>query len=149
MRKNMNRKVFVDTDIVLDVITRREPFYVPAAQVFSLAAEKKIELYISPVLIANLFYILRKRIGKESAINAIRKLRILAKVAPVDEEIVDLVLSSGFKDMEDGFQYYSALKAGIPVLLTRNEKDFVGMEIAIMNCEEYLSAYGMKTKRRR
>ena len=145
----MNRKVFVDTDIVLDVITRREPFYAPAAQIFSLAAEKKIELYISPVLIANLFYILRKRIGKETAINAIRKLRILAKVATVDEEIVDLVLSSGFKDMEDGFQYYSALKAGISVLLTRNVKDFVGKELAIMNCEEYLGAYDTETKSRR
>lgn len=145
----MNRKVFVDTDIVLDVLTRREPFYAPAARVFSLAAEKRIELFISPVLIANLFYILRRRIGNEDAINAIRKLRILSKVAPVDEEIVDLVLSSGFKDMEDGFQYYSALKMGIPVLLTRNEKDFVGKELAIMNCEEYLGAYNIGEGSRR
>lgn len=143
----MNKKVFVDTDIVLDVITQREPFYLPAAKVFSLAAEKKMELYISPVLIANLFYILRKKIGKEEAINAIRKLRIITKVAMVDEEIVDLVLSSGFKDIEDGFQYYSALKTGIDVLLTRNEKDFIGKEIAIMNCEEYLSSYHIEKKK--
>lgn len=145
----MNRKVYVNTDIFLDVLTRREPFYAQAAQVFSLAAEKKIELFISPVLIAKLFYSLRKRIGKEDAINAIRKLRILAKVAPIDEEIVDLVLSSGFKDMEDGFQYYSALKMGIPILLTRNEKDFIGKELAIMNCEEYLGAYSIGEENRR
>ena len=143
----MNKKIFVDTDIVLDVITQREPFYLPAARVFSLAAEKKIELYISPVLIANLFYILRKKIGKEEAINAIRKLRIITKVATVDEGIVDLVLSSGFKDIEDGFQYYSALKTGIDVLLTRNEKDFIGKEIAIMNCEEYLGTYQIEKKK--
>ena len=120
----------------------------PAAKVFSLAAEKKIELYISPVLLANLFYILRKAIGKDEAINAVRKLRLITKIATVDEKIVDLVLSSGFKDIEDGFQYYSALEMDIAVLLTRNNKDFIGKEISIMNCEEYLGSYLLKTEKK-
>ena len=136
--RNMSRKVFFDTDIVLDILTKREPFYKSAAKVFTLAAEKKIEAFISPVLIANLFYILRKQLGREEALVAIRKLRLLIHVVPVDEEIVDLVMASGFKDIEDGFQYYSALRQKIGILLTRNIKDFVGKEIAIMNCDEFL-----------
>ena len=134
----MSKKVFVDTDIVIDLLTKREPFYLSAARVFSIAADKKIDLYISPVLISNLFYILRKAIGREEAINAIRKLRVITKIVTVDEEIVDLVLSSKFKDIEDGFQYYGALQEKIGILLTRNTKDFVGKEISIMNCEEFI-----------
>ena len=134
----MNKKVFVDTDVVLDLLTKREPLYLSAAKVFSLAADKKIDLYISPVLISNLFYILRKVLGREEAITAIRKLRVLVKVVTIDEEIVDLVLSSKFKDIEDGFQYYGSLQGKISVLVTRNIKDFIGKEISIMNCDEFL-----------
>jgi predicted nucleic acid-binding protein len=137
----MNKKVFVDTDIVIDLLTKREPFYSSAAKIFSLAADKKIDLYISPVLISNLFYILRKVLGREEAINAIRKLRVLVRVVAIDEEIVDLVLSSKFKDIEDGFQYYGALQDKIGILLTRNTKDFVGKEIVIMNCEEFIEFF--------
>jgi predicted nucleic acid-binding protein len=137
----MSKKVFVDTDIVIDLLTKREPFYQSVAKVFSLAADKKIDLYISPVLISNLFYILRKVLGREEAINAIRKLRVLVRVVTIDEEIVDLVLSSKFKDIEDGFQYYGALQDKIGILLTRNTKDFVGKEIVIMNCEEFIEFF--------
>jgi len=93
------------------------------------------------VLISNLFYILRKVLGREEAINAIRKLRVLVRVVTIDEEIVDLVLSSKFKDIEDGFQYYGALQDKIGILLTRNTKDFVGKEIVIMNCEEFIEFF--------
>jgi predicted nucleic acid-binding protein len=141
LRVNMSKKIFVDTDIVIDLLTKREPFYPSAAKVFSLAADKKIDLYISPVLISNLFYILRKVLGREEAINAIRKLRVLVRVVTIDEEIVDLVLSSKFKDIEDGFQYYGALQDKIGILLTRNTKDFVGKEIVIMNCEEFIEFF--------
>lgn len=135
----MPKKVFVDTDIVLDLLTKREPFYNPAAKIFSMAAEKEIQLFVNPVIIANLFYILRKALGKDEAINAIRRLRFLVRIAKVDEDIVDLVLASNFRDTEDGFQYYSAIESHIDILLTRNAKDFIGKEISIMNCEEYLS----------
>jgi predicted nucleic acid-binding protein len=142
----MNKKVFVDTDVVLDLLTKREPFYNSASKVFSLAADKKIELFISPVLISNLFYILRKMVGREEAINAIRKLRILVSVVKIDEEIVDMVLSSKFKDIEDGFQYYGALQDKIGILITRNIKDFTGKEISIMNCEEFIEYYKTEKK---
>jgi hypothetical protein len=62
----------------------------------------------------------------------------------IDESIVDLVLSSRFKDIEDGFQYYSAVNEKIKILITRNTKDFIGKEIAIMNVEEYLKYYKEK-----
>ena len=141
----MNNKIFVDTDVVIDLLTKREPFYSSAAKFFSLAADKKIDLYISPIMIANLHYILRKAIGQDESINAIRKLRVLVNIATVDKDIVDLVLSSKFKDIEDGFQYYCALKEKIGILITRNAKDFLGKEVAIMNSEEFIEYF--KTKK--
>jgi predicted nucleic acid-binding protein len=135
----MNRKVFVDSDIVLDLLTERKPFYASAARLFSLAADGKINLYASPVLISNVFYIIRKSLGQESAILNIRKLRTMINIVTVNQKIIDHVLASNFKDLEDGIQYYSAIEAGIEILLTRNTKDFIGNAISIMNCEEYLA----------
>jgi predicted nucleic acid-binding protein len=140
----MNEKVFVDTDVVIDLLTKRQPFYLPASKLFSLAADKKVNLYVSPIIVTNLHYILRKAIGQDEAINAIRKLRVLVNIVTIDESIVDLVLSSRFKDIEDGFQYYSAVNEKIKILITRNTKDFIGKEIAIMNVEEYLKYYKEK-----
>lgn len=140
----MNSKVFVDTDIVLDLLTKRQPFYSSAAMLFGLAEEKKLDLYISPVLVSNIYYILRKHKGQENAILNIRKLRMLVKILPVNQEIIDLVLASKYKDIEDGIQYYCAVEAGIKILLTRNEKDFVGKELRVMNCDEYLAS--LKTR---
>jgi predicted nucleic acid-binding protein len=140
----MNEKVFVDTDVVIDLLTKREPFYSSASKLFSLAADKNIDLYISPIIITNLHYILRKAIGIEEAINAIRKLRTLVNIVTINEGIVDIVLSSKFKDIEDGFQYYSALNEKIRILVTRNTNDYIGKEIAIMNAEEYLNYYKEK-----
>jgi predicted nucleic acid-binding protein len=136
----MSKKVFVDTDIVLDLLIKRPPFYSSAAMLFGLAEEKKIELYISPVLVSNIYYILRKYNGQEAAILNIRKLRMLVNIAPVSQGIIDLVLASKFKDFEDGIQYYCAVEAGIKTLLTRNVKDFVGKEIRVMSCDEYLAS---------
>ncbi|MBN1499377.1 MAG: PIN domain-containing protein [Spirochaetes bacterium] len=135
----MNKKVYVDTDIVLDLLTERKPFYNSAAKIFSLAVENKIQLFVSPVLISNVFYILRKSSGQESAVINLRKLRTMINIVPVNQKIIDHVLASNFKDLEDGIQYYSAIEAGIKIILTRNSKDFTGKPVSIMNCEEYLA----------
>jgi predicted nucleic acid-binding protein len=145
----MSEKVFVDTDVVIDLLTKRHPFYEAASKLFSLAADRKIDLFISPIIVSNLHYILRKAIGQAEAINAIIKLRVLTKIVTIDEEIVDLVLSSKYKDIEDGFQYYGAIKEKIKILVTRNVKDYIGKELSIMNAEEYLGYYKQKKELKR
>ena len=131
-------KVFIDTDIILDMFLKRQPFYPAAATLFSMVEKRKIEAYISPVILSNLYYILKKGLGQELALVYLRKLRLLTKIVNVDEKIIDLVLASKFKDLEDALQYYAALEQGISVLITRNGDDYVGNEMSIVNAEEYL-----------
>lgn len=140
----MNRKVFIDSDIILDLLCRREPFYEYAAEVFTLGDTGRIELMTTSVVFANVFYILRKILGIEKAKELLRKLRILVGVVPVGEKIIDLALNSRFSDFEDGLQYFTARENGIRTLLTRNVRDYREKGLIIQTPEEYLKSVGTK-----
>jgi predicted nucleic acid-binding protein len=136
----MNKKVFIDSDIILDLLCRREPFYHFAAEVFTLGDQRKIELATTPVVFANVFYILRKILGIEKAKELLRKLRILVGIIPVDDKIIDLALNSPFADFEDGLQYFTARENEINILLTRNIKDYKVNDLIVQTPEEYMKA---------
>lgn len=140
----MNRKVFIDSDIILDLLCRREPFYEYAAEVFTLGDTGRIELMTTSVVFANVFYILRKILGIEKAKELLRKLRILVGVVPVGEKIIDLALNSRFSDFEDGLQYFTARENDIRTLLTRNVRDYREKGLIIQTPEEYLKSVGTK-----
>ena len=140
----MNKKVFIDSDIILDLLCRREPFYEYAAEVFTLGDNGKLELLTTSVVFANVFYILRKVLGIEKAKELLRKLRILVGVVPVGEKIIDLALNSRFSDFEDGLQYFTARENDIKTLLTRNVRDYKEKGLIVQTPEEYLKAAGDK-----
>ena len=131
-------KIFVDTDVILDLLARRIPHFHFSAVLFTFAEMKKLELYTTPLIIANTFYILRKQLGNDSAKNALRKLRILLHVIDSTESVIDKALNSDFSDFEDAIQYYTALEYGIPVILTRNIRDYKKASIVVQTPESYL-----------
>ncbi|MCI6815667.1 MAG: PIN domain-containing protein [Treponema porcinum] len=131
-------KIFVDTDVILDLLARRIPHFHFSAVLFTFAEMKKLELYTTPLIIANTFYILRKQLGNESAKNVLRKLRILLHIIDSTESIIDKALNSDFSDFEDAIQYYTALEYGIPVILTRNIRDYKKASIVVQTPESYL-----------
>ena len=93
------------------------------------------------MVFANVFYILRKIIGNEPAKELLRKLRIIVNVIPVTEKAVDLALNSKFSDFEDGLLYFTARENNVPVILTRNAKDFKEKDLVIQTPEQYLRMY--------
>ena len=131
-------KVFVDTDVVLDLLAERIPFFHFSAVLFTFAEMKKLELYTSPLILANTFYILRKQLGNDEAKSALRKLRILLHVVDSSESIIDKALNSDFSDFEDAIQYYTALEHGISVILTRNLRDYKKTSVIVQTPEAYL-----------
>lgn len=131
-------KVFVDTDVILDLLARRIPHFHFSAVLFTFAEMKKLELYTTPLIIANTFYILRKQLGNESAKNALRKLRILLHIIDSTESIIDKALNSDFSDFEDAIQYYTALEYQIPVILTRNIRDYKKASVIVQTPVSYL-----------
>jgi predicted nucleic acid-binding protein len=131
-------KVFVDTDIILDLLSNREPFYLPAAHLFSLGDKNNIKLFMSSVSFSNLNYILSKQYSSDQARKKLQKFKTLVTVLAVTDKVVDLALSSDFKDFEDGLQYFTAIENNVKTLLTRNLKDYKSAEIAVMTAEQFL-----------
>jgi predicted nucleic acid-binding protein len=139
----MDEKIFIDSDIILDVLLARELFYEYSAEIFDLGVSKKISLFTTAVVFSNVFYFVRKKYEAEKSKELLKKLRSFINVLPVDEKIVDVSLNSKFGDFEDGIQYFASKEHNIATLITRNGKDYKEKEILIQTAEEYiLSKFG-------
>jgi predicted nucleic acid-binding protein len=135
------KKLFIDTNIVLDLLAKREPFYESSAKLFSLADRNEIQMSVSSLTFANTNYVLSKLKSASEAKEILRKFKLLIHIVSLSEKIVDLALNdSAFKDFEDGLQYYSALESDQDIIITRNQKDFKSSQVAIMSAEEFLSS---------
>ena len=132
------KKVFIDTNIVLDLLGQREPFYEDAAKLFSLADRGKLKLYVSSLTIANSNYVLSKLKSAKEARVILIKFKILVVVLELNDKIIELSLNDeSFKDFEDGLQYYTALENEADILITRNLKDFKSSKIPVMTVSQY------------
>ena len=137
----MNR-VFVDTDVILDLLAYRLPHYHFSALLFTFADMKKLEVCTSPTVLVNTFYILRKQIGIEESKNALRKLRLLLHIVDSDDRVIDLALNSNFSDFEDAVQCYTVQEHGINTVVTRNIKDYKTSGVLVQTPEVFLSVNG-------
>ncbi|MBO4533856.1 MAG: PIN domain-containing protein [Treponema sp.] len=131
-------KVFVDTDVILDLLAQRIPHFHFSAVLFTFAEMKKLELYTTPLILANTFYILRKQLGNDEAKKLLRKLRILLHIIDSSESVIDKALNSDFADFEDAIQYYTALENKITLILTRNLRDYKKASVVVQTPEAFL-----------
>jgi predicted nucleic acid-binding protein len=133
-------RIFLDTNVILDLLGERVPFFDSIAKVATLADQKKLTLVVSPLSFTTTDYVLNKYESSESVLNKLRKFKIICEVCEVNEETIDKALNASFKDFEDGLQYFTALQSNCSVIITRNGKDFKHSTIPIMTAEEYLSS---------
>jgi predicted nucleic acid-binding protein len=136
----MKEKLFIDSDIILDVLLQRKQFYESAAGIFDLGIAKKVDLFSTAVVLANVFYFIRKKYGIEKSKELLKKLRLFINVLAVEEKIVDLALNSKFGDFEDGLQYFSGKEHSVSVLITRNVRDYKEKDILIQTADEYMKS---------
>lgn len=133
------KKLFIDTNIVIDLLSRREPFYEEAANLFSLADKKIIELSISSLTIANTSYTLLRQTNTTSAKEILRKLRLIINILPLDDKIIGIALNdNSFDDFEDGLQYFTAIENNQDIVITRNLKDFKNSNLPVMTARQFL-----------
>jgi predicted nucleic acid-binding protein len=133
-------RIFVDTDVCLDLLTGRQPHNIFAAQLFSLADLKQLELCVSSLAFSNLNYILSRQYSQAESRKILLKFRTLVTVLAVSEKTVESALLSDFKDLEDGLQHQTALEFGIETIITRNLKDYKRADTVVMTAEQYLFA---------
>lgn len=131
-------KLFIDTNVMIDLLGERLPYYESIARVATLADRGKVKMVVSAFSYPTVYYLLSKFEPSENVKEKLRKLRIISEISDLDEITVEKGLASNFKDFEDALQYHCALKADCDILLTRNAKDFKESSIPVMSAEEFL-----------
>lgn len=134
------KKVLIDTNIVIDLLSKRKSFYDDAADLFSQADKKELKLTISSLTFANTNYILTKLKSAKVAREILRKFKVLVEILSLNDKITELALSDeSFPDFEDGLQYYSAIENEVDIIITRNKKDFKNSRLPVLTAKEYLA----------
>jgi len=133
------KKLFIDTNIVIDLLSRREPFFEEAAELFSLADKKHIELSISSLTIASTSYALLRQMDSQKAKSVLRKLRLILHILPLDDKIIGVAVNDDtFADFEDGLQYFTAIEHEQDLIITRNLKDFKNSKLPVMTARQFI-----------
>ncbi len=131
------KKVFLDTNIIVDLIADRRPFSKYAIEIFNKAEEKKIEIFTSSHSIATTHYLLKKYLEEKPLREVLYNLLDYLTVVPVDIDVLKKGLRSKHKDFEDAIQVLCASSiAKIDCIVTRNTKDFKDCEILVMTPDE-------------
>ena len=133
-------RVFLDTNVMIDLIIKRQPFFTEVAEIVTFAEKNKIELFTSSLSFVNTFYVASKVNSKELVLETLKKFRIICDVTIIDELNIDKSLISDFEDFEDAVQYNSALYHNCNYILTRDKKGFEKSKIVVMTPSEFLAS---------
>ena len=134
----MAYKIFLDTNIILDLLMERKYELDSINEIFKLAGKEIINLYISESVIATTFYVLRKE-KKIDTLSAFREMCKTMDVIPFSKDILYYPLEK-YKDTEDGVLYFLAYKAKMNYFITRNVKDFTFLfpSLSVMSPTNFL-----------
>ncbi len=140
------KKVFLDTNIILDVMAQRQPFNVPANAIMKLGIEGKISLCATPLTFANCVYILKSSYNTSSPINIVKAYKQYIFALTMDDEQCCNALCGDMPDFEDMLQYQAAIAAGCDYIVTRNERHFPKETIPVVNSERFLSIFDQEVR---
>jgi predicted nucleic acid-binding protein len=125
-------KVLLDTNIILDVALERQPFFGASEQILAFAEQGQVEGYVSASTFGDLYYVIRKNKGRESALDFLRNISRFCQVATVDQSAISMALATNFSDFEDAIQYSTAVINHLDTIVTRNSQDFANAVLPIM-----------------
>lgn len=132
-------KVFLDTNVLIDYLNKREPFFTEASQVMDLCISKQVEGIVSSLSVINAAYIMRKAYPKNSLLLKITWLAEKIEVCPINKEAIQRAADSRPFDFEDAVQYFSALQANADLIITRDTKGFADVDLPVMTPAQFLS----------
>lgn len=133
------KKIFVDTNILLDVFLDRQPFCHPAQVLWTLSQTKKIQAAISAISINNIFFIIKKSASIEKAYVAVESLLDFFEIIELNSHILSKAFKMNREDFEDAIQYQSALKFGAEAIVTRDPSGFTKSILPILDTSQYLA----------
>ncbi len=130
--------LFLDTNIVIDHLQQRQPFFQSVKNLLLEAVKQKHELIIAANSIDNIYYILSKKIPGPVILKGIGEFLTIASVAPVDGVVIRMALNSGWKDFEDAIQYFTAIEAGANLIVTRDVSGYEEQRVKVVTPEDAL-----------
>lgn len=134
--------LWVDSDILLDWLAKRAPWEEAATGLIKCAARSQCPLWLSPLTLANLFYVLRKQAGTAAALNAVRVLTDIVQIAGMDGSHVLTALKENRPDFEDELQIAAARSAGfLTAIITRNLSDYRHAGLKVMTAGDWLKQH--------
>lgn len=134
-------RVFVDTNVLIDVLTKRLPFYADSAAVWTLAEQGRVIGLVSATSLTNICYVIRRLENAGTARQALQVMRGIFELAACDQHVINQAVDAKLKDFEDAVQYISAIRAGADCIVSRNPADFPTAEdCPVLTPAEFLAA---------
>lgn len=135
-------KLLIDTNVVLDVLLRREPFSKTAAEVLNLTQRDDVREYVSASAITDIYYIANKQMKDRDAVrDLLKRLLMIVSVAAVSEREIQNALNLAWGDFEDSVQYSVALLNEMDGIVTRNPSDYQEANMRIWLPEQALELF--------
>lgn len=130
--------LFVDSDILLDIILLRQPFFGASAEILELPNAYAAKCFASVHSILNVHYSAKKMHGEQITRYALKTLMEKLSIVTENDTIIQEALNSPFTDFEDAVQYYAALSINADYIITRNTKDYTHSTIPVLTAEQFL-----------
>ena len=135
-------KVFFDTNVLIDVLALRQPFYEDSAELWTLSERRTITGFVSVLTFTNTFYIVRRLTDLKTARRALSLIRDAFTPVACDGDIIHRAIASKLGDFEDAVQYISATQIGVDCIVSRNVSHFPASgECPILTPAEFLAAH--------
>lgn len=135
-------KLFVDTNVVLDVLAQREPWFKDSSRLLAHIEEGRATGHIAAHTLTTLHYLLSKHLGQQKTAAVLIDLIALLQVEPVDVQVLQQALALGWGDFEDAVQAVTAVRCQADYLLTRNPRDFKQSPVPVITPSEFLALFG-------
>jgi predicted nucleic acid-binding protein len=132
------KTLLIDTNILPDIVQQREPYSAEAAALLAACESGQATGYIAAISFGNAFYILRRSVGSEMAIDSLRRFRQVFDVAPVSGGTVDEALRNPGDDLEDAIQIACAHAVGATAIVSRDDGLKRRSKIAVYTASEML-----------
>jgi len=138
-------KILIDTNVLLDVLAKREPFYAASAQVLRLSESGELSAFITANTVTDIVYILGKHISDKSTLHeTVKRVLSIVDVANVLKSDVLKAFELGFADYEDALLARCAKRIKADYIVTRNTKDFEDSPVAAITPEDFLDTIHFK-----
>ena len=132
------KRIFLDTNVILDYLLEREPFYYDALKLWAACEEGTVEGYVSALTVNNVHYIAHRLKSETTAMIAVRGILSVFNVVPLDKELMKLAADFHDRDYEDDIQLQSAIRSGCAHLFTRDPTHFHTKALAIVPPSSFL-----------